>query len=177
MVLEHGELPPGRHRWQFTRNKGRGKGKWAFHDDIVAEWPYRADYVSATSTLDATSTRTLDATGTRSHSAPPKPSRPSAGSSSSLPGKETAEDDKALSMPEGLFGHWLNRGGQENWRIMAVHVDRKHAYLRQEECRFTCGDLITLGLRDHTDNITGNWNQASNYLEECCYYAVRTYES
>ena len=80
-------------------------------------------------------------------------------------------------MPERLSGRWLKRGGQENWRVMGVHVDNKHADLRQEDCRYTCGDLITLGLRDRTDIITGNWNQASNYLEECCYYAVRTYES
>ena len=91
-----------------------------------------------------------------------------------MPDKKSAEDDDAL--PEGLFGRWLKRGGQENWRIVAVHVDRVHAYLRQEDCRFTVGDLITLALRDHIDIITGDWNQASEYLEECCFCAVRTYE-
>ena len=60
---------------------------------------------------------------------------------------------------------------------MGVHVNNKHANLRREDCRYTCGDLIMLALRDHQDIITGDWNQAGNYLEECCYHAVRTYES
>ena len=102
----------------------------------MTDWPYRADYVKtdptleATNpdTLDATNTCTLDATSTRSHSVPPKTAQSSAGSPSTLPDKESAEDDEAL--PEGLFGRWLKRGGQENWRIVAVHVDREHAYLR-----------------------------------------------
>ena len=118
----------------------------------MTDWPYRADYVKNDPTPeatnpdlpDATNTGTLGATSTRSQSVPPKTAQASAGSSSNLPDKKSAEDDEAL--PEGLFGRWLKRGGQENWRIMAVHVDRKHAYLRQEECRFTCGDLTTLGL-------------------------------
>ena len=60
---------------------------------------------------------------------------------------------------------------------MGVHVNNKHANLRREDCRYTCGDLIMLALRDRQDFITGYWNQAGNYLEECCYHAVRTYES
>ena len=60
---------------------------------------------------------------------------------------------------------------------MGVHVNNKHANLRREDCRYTCGDLIMLALRDHQDITTGDWNQAGNYLEECCYHAVRTFES
>ena len=80
-------------------------------------------------------------------------------------------------MPEELSGRWLKRGGQEIWRGMGVNVRNKHANLRREDCRYTCGDLIMLALRDRKDIITGDCNQAGNYLEECCYHAVRTYES
>ena len=75
-----------------------------------------------------------------------------------------------------ITGQWLDRGGQEIWRGTGVHVNNKHANLRRADCRLTCADLITLCLRDRKDFITGDWNQAGNYLEECCFHAVRTYE-
>ena len=59
---------------------------------------------------------------------------------------------------------------------MGVHINHGHANKRREYCRLTCVDLITLCLRDQKDFITGDWNQAGGYLEECCFYAVRTYE-
>ena len=68
------------------------------------------------------------------------------------------------------------RAGQEMWRIMGVHVNNDHANKRRADCRTTCGGLIMLGLRDRVDIITGDFNQAGGYLEECCFYAVQLYE-
>ena len=76
-----------------------------------------------------------------------------------------------------ITGRWLDRGGQEIWRGTGVHVNNKHANLRRGDCRYTCADLITLALRDRQDFITGDWNQAGKYLEECCDHAVRTFEA
>merc|ERR1712197_256943 len=59
---------------------------------------------------------------------------------------------------------------------MGVHVNNDHANKRRQDCRYTCGDLITLGLRDQVGIMTGDWNQSGNYLEECCYHAVRNHE-
>ena len=112
------------------------------------------------------------AAGTRSRSAPAKPSRPTPSSSGNLAdyyrGQLPSVEPAEYTMPEELAGRWLKRGGQEIWRGMGVRVNNKHANLRREDCRYTCGDLITLALRDRQDFITGDWNQAGNYLEECC---------
>ena len=119
------------------------------------------------------------AAGTRTPTPAPKPSRPPAKSSGNL------EDYYFVSLPErepiefampNITGRWLDRGGQEIWRGAGVHVNNKHANLRRGDCRYTCADLITLALRDRHDFIARDWNQAGNYLEECCYHAVRTFE-
>ena len=113
--LAHGELPTGRHRWQSTKGRGKGGKAWTFHmlyqnraedEQVGPEWQggYIADYAVAARA--------------RSHSAPPKPSRPTPGSSGNLadyyrgplPSVEPAE----YTMPEELSGRWLKRGGQEN---------------------------------------------------------------
>ena len=79
------------------------------------------------------------AAGARSHSAPAKPSRPSANSSGNLAdyyGGELPEvEPTEYAMPESITGRWLDRGGQEIWRGCGVHVNNKHANLRREESR------------------------------------------
>ena len=183
--------PTGRHRpgWQLDNPKGQGRvGKgWHFAnwDDkkemYHALWQNRAEEEELGP--EWRGGRVADyavAAGTRTHTPAPKPSRPSAKSSGnladyyfvSLPEREPIE----FAMPN-ITGRWLDRGGQEIWRGTGVHVNNKHANLRRGDCRLTCADLITLALRDRKDFLTGDWNQAGNYLEECCYHAVRAFEA
>ena len=62
------------------------------------------------------------------------------------------------------------------WRIMSVHCNNTHVNERRWDGRITVADLIGLGLRDKVDIMTGDWNQAGWYLEECTYWTVRYYE-
>ena len=62
------------------------------------------------------------------------------------------------------------------WRIFGVHINNDHANKRRADCRKTCADLVGLALREQADIITGDWNQAGGYLEECVYHAVKYHE-
>ena len=178
-----GRRPTGRHRpgWKLDNPKGQGRGGKGWHfanwDDkkrmYHSLWQNRAEEEELGP--EWRGGRVADyavAAGTRTHTPAPKPSRPSAKSSGNLAdyyGGELPEvEPTKYAMPENLSGRWLNRGGQEIWRGTGVHVNNKHANLRREDCRYTCGDLIMLALRDRNDIITGDWGQAGNYLEECC---------
>ena len=55
-------------------------------------------------------------------------------------------------------------------------MHNEHVNKKRGDGRVTTADLIGLGLRDKLDIMTGDWNQAGGYLEECCYHAVKFYE-
>ena len=44
-----------------------------------------------------------------------------------------------------------------------------------ENCRISLADLIGLALRERADIMSGDFNQAGSYLEECVYWAVKYY--
>ena len=75
-----------------------------------------------------------------------------------------------------LEGRWLMRAGQDMWRVLGVHVNNDHANKRREDCRKTMADLTGLALRDKVDIMTGDFNQAGGYLEECVFHAVKYHE-
>ena len=60
---------------------------------------------------------------------------------------------------------------------MSVNVNNDHANTRKEHCRTTVDDISGLVLRGQVDIVTGDWNQAGGYLEECTYHVVKFYET
>ena len=75
-----------------------------------------------------------------------------------------------------MAGHWLNRTGQKSWRVLSIHVNNDYANKTQCDGRKMLTDLVGLALRDETDIITGDFNQAGGYLEEVVYNAVMYHE-
>ena len=69
----------------------------------------------------------------------------------------------------------LLRGGQFMWRIASVHLNNDHAK-KQQAGRQTLCDYFCLMLRDHVDVITGDWNQAHNYIGEAFSHAAKLHE-
>ena len=107
---------------------------------------------------------------------PQDPGLPSGSSASAsaaaaaLPG-EGSEYAEAINGPT-ITGRWVKRAGQTKWRIGGVHMHHKHANERRQHGRYSAADVIGIALRDKVDAITGDWNQAGGYLEECVGEAV-----
>ena len=87
-----------------------------------------------------------------------------------------ADGDFPDEPPLQIQGRWLRRAGQNIWRCVSVHMNNCHANKRREHARITFADLIGLALRDRADFVSGDFNQAGGYLEECVYHAVKFYE-
>ena len=55
-------------------------------------------------------------------------------------------------------------------------MNNDYANKTRGDCRKLLADLLGLALRDEVDIITGDWNQAGDYLEECMFNAVKYHE-
>ena len=87
-----------------------------------------------------------------------------------------ADDDFPGPSTPRITGRWVKRASQKIWRVVSVHMNNEHANRRRADCRISLADLVGLALRDKADIMSGDFNQAGSYLEECVYWAVRYYE-
>ena len=75
-----------------------------------------------------------------------------------------------------MEGKWLKRAGQKTWRVISIHVNNDYANKKRGDCRKMLADLICLALRDETEIVTGDFNQAGSYIEEIVFNAVMYHE-